>query len=257
MNNIAELARIFHSDLIRLKRTYIVPMHFCVALVGMGLYLAYYRFSNYDSVTKVILYLQLISISFPLLLSVVCSICIEQEYYSGGYKYMLISSNPKYLTLLSKHLMLIGFAFVATLVSVLGFRFGVSAIFNENYFTLNFYVNSILILIGSNILEYILHLFLSLRFGKGLSIAIGVVETLLAGRLLTELGDSIWQYIPCAWGPRFVDVWTSFSRSKEFLSIESIGKIQSIGLICSFVTILAFVILCIWFSKWEGKKSEE
>lgn len=60
-------------------------------------------------------------------------------------------------------------------------------------------------------------------------------------------------------GVRFITIWSSFSSSKtvEYIKVESIKAYQSTGLICGFVTILAFVILCIWFSKWEGKKSEE
>lgn len=250
----AQLIRIFNSDLIKLKRTYIVLIHFCIVLVGIGLFLEYYKISGYDSISKIVAYLQVIAIAFPLLSSIMCSICVEQEYYSGNYKHILTASNPKYLTLISKYIILICLGFGATLVSVLGFEFGIDTIFNDNHFTLSFYMISILILVGSNLFEYILHLFLSLRFGKGASIGIGIVETLLSALLLTGLGDGIWQYIPCAWGVRFVSVWASFSSSKE---IESIQEFQSIGLICGFVTTFAFVILCMWFSKWEGKKSEE
>ncbi|MCC0703412.1 lantibiotic immunity ABC transporter MutG family permease subunit [Clostridioides sp. ES-S-0049-02] len=250
----AQLIRLFNSDLIKLKRTYIVLIHFCIALVGIGLFLGYYNISGYDSISKIVAYLQVIAIAFPLLSSIMCSMCVEQEYYSGNYKHILTSSNPKYLTIISKYVILICLGFGATLVSVLGFEFGIDTIFNNNHFTLSFYMISILILAGSNLFEYILHLFLSLRFGKGTSIGVGIVETLLSALLLTGLGDGIWQYIPCAWGVRFVSVWASFSSSKE---IESIQEFQSIGLICGFATIFTFAILCIWFSKWEGKKSEE
>ncbi|MDB3084885.1 lantibiotic immunity ABC transporter MutG family permease subunit [Clostridioides difficile] len=254
-----QLVRIFFSDLIKLKRTFIILMHFCIALIGMGLCLGYYKYSSADDISKIAAYLQVIAIAFPLLSSIMCSLCIEQEYYSGSYKHMLTSSNPKYLTLISKYIILICLGFGATLVSVLGFKFGVSSISNEVYFTLDFYVISILILVGSNLFVYILHLFLSLRFGKGASIGVGIVETLLSAVLLTGLGARIWPYIPCVWGVRFISIWSSFSSSKtiEYIKVESFKEYQSIGLVCGFVTILAFIILCIWFSKWEGKKSEE
>ncbi|HBE9528310.1 TPA: lantibiotic immunity ABC transporter MutG family permease subunit [Clostridioides difficile] len=250
-----QLIRIFCSDLIKLKRNFIILMHICMALMGMGLFLWYYKVSGADNILKIVAYLQVIAIAFPLLSGVVCSMFVEQEYYAGSYKHMLTASNPKYLTLISKYIILVCLGFVATLVSVLGFKFGIS----KAYFTSSFYMISILILIGCNLFEYILHLFLSLRFGKGTSIGVGIVEMLLSALLLTGLGSGIWQYFPCAWGVRFITIWSSFSSSKtvEYIKVESIKAYQSTGLMCGFVTILAFVILCIWFSKWEGKKSEE
>ncbi|MDX5661369.1 lantibiotic immunity ABC transporter MutG family permease subunit, partial [Clostridioides difficile] len=223
-----QLIRIFCSDLIKLKRNFIILMHICIALMGMGLFLWYYKVSGADNILKIVAYLQVIAIAFPLLSGVVCSMFVEQEYYAGNYKHMLTISNPKYLTLISKYLILVCLGFVATLVSVLGFKFGIS----KAYFTSSFYMISILILIGCNLFEYILHLFLSLRFGKGASIGVGIVEMLLSALLLTGLGSGIWQYFPCAWGVRFITIWSSFSSSKtvEYIKVESIKAYQSTGL---------------------------
>ncbi|WP_234703057.1 hypothetical protein [Clostridioides difficile] len=78
-----QLIRIFCSDLIKLKRNFIILMHICIALMGMGLFLWYYKVSGADNILKIVAYLQVIAIAFPLLSSV-CVQCLLNKNIMQG-----------------------------------------------------------------------------------------------------------------------------------------------------------------------------
>ena len=78
-------------------------------------------------------------------------------------------------------------------------------ILKQNVLPPNFYIKIVLIIFLSQIFLYIFHLWLSIRFGSGASIGIGIFESLIAGLFITGLGDGIWQYVPCSFAVRFCD----------------------------------------------------
>jgi ABC-2 type transport system permease protein len=148
---------------------------------------------------------------------------------------------------------LLGFG--AVVLASGGFGIGFIFILEQKNFSLGFYLITACILFAGNIFIYILHLIVSLRFGKGVSIGLGIVESLLSALLATGLGQGRWQFIPCGWGIWFVSLFTQIKSGAG--SLINMRELQSGILTCVIYTFAIAVFGCIWFWYWEGKKSEE
>jgi len=243
---------ILKSDMLKIKRTMIKRIHIIVPLLGIALFLSYYSFAEYNSVSKVALYLQVLGVSFPLLISIVASMCIEQESLSGNFIEILIGSKIKILSFISKLVLLIGLGFLAILVACMGFFLGMNYGLGEKTFNISFYLIAALILIGSNIFEYIFHLFLSMKYSKSVSIGVGITQSLISALLLTGLGENIWSYIPSSWGSRLVNNFIIFTSNPSSINGNLKEIYIAIGM-CFILTIMSLVISCIWFYNWEGR----
>ena len=122
---------------------------------------------------------------------------------AGGFQNILIGSEVKYLTFISKLILLLLLGTLSTILATIGFYVGFSFIEN-NIFPFTMYLAVVGILIRSNMFLYILHLFLSLRFSKEISIGVGIVESLASALFLTGMGDGRWPFVPSSWSIRFV-----------------------------------------------------
>ena len=109
------------------------------------------------------------------------------------------------------------------------------------------------LLIAGSVFLYILHLFVSLQFGRGASIGLGIVESLISALALTGLGDGKWYYLPCTWSARLCDylVYSWLNPTKAF----GYAEMQKGLIIAIPATIIAFVLSLLWFRNWEGRKS--
>jgi ABC-2 type transport system permease protein len=259
-----QLVKLLNADCKKTKHTSLLLMHLVIPLIGAVAMVFYDSLSHSAySVSHVAGYLQLLAIAFPLLIGVICSLNIDQESQAGNFQVLFTSSNPKYLALLSKFIFLMLLGFGAALLAVYSYVAGISATLHKNLFPWSFYLTAILIIVASFVFDYIFHLFLSLRFGKGASIGVGIVELLLAAIFNTDLGDKIWVAFPCTWGIRFVTTWTNYASksdlqsSKYMMAVQSSAELNAGIMICIIVTVLSIIFACIWFSHWEGKRSED
>ncbi|MNV84374.1 hypothetical protein D3C71_1782420 [compost metagenome] len=117
-----------------------------------------------------------------------------------------------------------------------------------------FYWSSALILSGSTVFLYLLHGFISLRFGRGPSIGTGITGSLIAALLLTGLGEGPWPYVPFAWAARFTSIWTVTSSGTPLESAAS--ETDTAILVCTAATLLAASLSCLWFQRWEGRSAD-
>lgn len=197
----AVLSRILRADFIKMKHTIFLDTcsdanhRYCS-------FLSYYSFSKFDSINKVSGYIQVLSISFPLLISIVCSSVVEQEALAGNFKELLSTEYGRRKALISKVCLLLICGFCSTMLAVVGFATGFHFLLGQNEIPFALYVEISFILFSCQIFMYIWHLFLNFRFSKGASIGIGIIDSLLAALMLTGMGDVIWKYMPCAWGAR-------------------------------------------------------
>lgn len=248
-----DLKRLLKTDKIKLKSSGLLWIHCGIPILGLFIFLGYYSYTPWKDFSKISAYLQVLCISFPILIGIITSIIGEQEHMSGGFQNILISSEIKFLSFISKYIVVLVLGFLSTIVSVIGFYIGFSYMGN-NIFSFNVYLSVICILIGSNLLEYILHFFLSFRFSKGVSIGVGIVESLISALFITGMGDGRWPFFPCAWSIRFIN-----SLMIKYGNINNyVDPSLNLGIKIAFVgTILAFIMVLLWFTKWEGNKSEE
>lgn len=247
-----QLKKLLKVDIMKLKSTHIVWLHLYIPILGLIIFLAYYSYAPWSAMNKLSTYLQVLCMVFPILIGIITSMVADQEYVAGSYKNLLASTERKYLSFISKLILFLLLGTFSTVLAVIGFYVGFSFIENETLpFTM--YLAVVGLLIGSNIFLYILHFFLSFRFSKGVSIGVGIAESLISALFLTGMGDGRWPFMPSSWSMRFVEnLLLKYQHSNAFDPDLSLGiKISIIG------TILSLAFMIIWFTSWEGKKAEE
>lgn len=246
--------RLLRADLLKTKRTPFVLLHLLVPLIAAGLFLAYYSYSPWSNMDKVLVYFQVLGCAFPTLIGLICSMASEQEAAAGHFQGMLAASESKIMAYVSKLLILLSFGFGAVLLSCAAFGLGFIGLLQQDRLGISFYLTGAGILLGSNLFLYLLHLFVSLQLGKGSSIGLGIVESLIAALLLTGLGDTIWPFLPCGWGVRLISLWTLYASGSN---LSWAGPELYTGMmVCVLATALAFILSCVWFRRWEGRQSD-
>lgn len=245
--------RCLMSELIKLKRQPMLLVHLLVPLAGIGIFLAYFAYTSYSPFSKVDGYLQVLAIAFPTMIGIVCAIAADQEAAAGQYQQLLAQSS-RLAPLASKLTLLLLLGFGSTLLASVGFGAGFLYGLNQSPYSLGFYMKAACIIFGSSIFLYALHFYVGLRFGKGASIGLGILESLTAALLLTGLGDQNWIYFPCAWAVRFISIWVQYRTSVE---IPAALMFRTGILYCAGGTAAIMLLLGGWFWRWEGRKSFE
>lgn len=242
------------SDLYKLCHSPLWLIHFIVPLVGIILFVWYYSFSAWNELDKLSAYIQILSVSFPVLVGIITSILAESEQKAGGFQMLLSTAAPKYISHITKLIWLILFGFCSSLLALVGFGTGFSLL-GYTTFKLLFYVKTSVLLSISVIPLYLLHYLISFILGKGYSLGLGIIGSLLSALFLTGLGDGIWTFLP--WG-----ITARFSETLLISHLMNIDFLQFNGMIQSMIFILIFtflflITLILLFNKWEGRKSED
>lgn len=244
--------RCFISEVRKTKRLAIGKAHFLIPLCIAVVFLAYYAYTPWDAYSKIQAYFQVLGIGFPFLIGLFCVLLAEQELSAGQFQVML--SVPKRLPMFfSKLFLLILLGTFSIFLASVFFGVGYQYFFQASMVNSLFYIKAALILLGSNIFLYILHFFLSLRFNKGISIGIGIIESLISALFLTGMGDDIWCYVPCAWSSRLVTYALTVANGQELHEAD-----YNIAIfMCIFITVSAIILFSIWVCRWEGQNTSD
>jgi len=231
------LLRCIKSDFYKLKHTSILWIHLLIPLAGAFVFLLYYHVTIRNTIMDIGYYLEILAITFPLLIGLISGIVIEQEEQAGNFQVMLCSEKSKCTTYLSKLILLLLLGSFSIILAVGTFAIGFQAL------PYLFYLKAAGALVLGNIFIYSLHVFISLQFGKGASTGLGIFGSVISALMITSVGDNIWQWIPWAWSVRLC------------LSAETAFDTQKGLIIILFTICIIFVASLFWFEKWEGRKS--
>ncbi|QOS81897.1 lantibiotic immunity ABC transporter MutG family permease subunit [Paenibacillus sp. JNUCC31] len=251
MNFIPGLLR---ADLLKSRHTPFLLIHLLAPLVGVSVFLAYYSYSPWSVNDKVLAFMQSLGCAFPILIGLVCSMAVEQEANAGHFQGMLALPASKIAAFTSKLLLLLMFGFAAVMLAYSLFGLGFGRILHQDRMGMAFYLAGAVILFGSNIFLYLLHLAISLRFGRGASIGVGIAGSLVAALMLTGLGDAIWPYIPFAWGVRFISLWTI--HASDISLSDAVSGLNAGIRVCIPGTIILLFLCTTWFQRWEGRSTD-
>lgn len=242
------------SDLYKLCNSPLLLIHLIVPVVGIILFVWYYSFSALNEFNKLSAYIQILSVSFPVLIGIITSILAESEQKAGNFQMLLSTATPKYIPHITKLIWLILFGFCSSLVALVGFGIGFSLL-GYTTFKLLFYIKTAVLLTISVIPLYLLHYMISFIVGKGYSLGLGIIGSLLSALFLTGLGDGIWTVLP--WG-----ITARFSETLFVSDLMNIDFFQFNGIIQSMIFISIFnflflIALILLSNKWEGRESED
>lgn len=240
------LIRCIRSDIHKFRHTPMLWIHILIPLSAALLFAAYYSISSWEISAKISGYLEVIGVAFPLMIGLITGMAAEQEEQAGNFQTMLCGVRSRAAAYTSKLLLLLLLGTLSIVIALGTFAVGFQAA------PAMLYVRAGGLLMAGSIFLYILHLFVSLRYGKGLSVGLGIAESLISALALTGLGDGKWYYIPCAWSARLCDnlVFTWLFPSTA-LGHEEIHRCLIIAA-CAAAT--AFIISLFWFDSWEGGK---
>lgn len=242
------------SDCYKILHTPIWLIHVMIPIVGIAVFIGYYSISPWDETDKLSAYIQALAIVFPVLIGMITALFTELEQGAGGFQAILSCTTAKSLPHTSKLLLLMLLGLLAALLALVGFG---TAFIKMGYArqSLLFYGETAFLLWLSVVPLYLIHYLVSFRFGKGVSIGLGIVGTLLGALLLTGLGDGIWPYLPWGISARFAEMWLTASLSNmAFLEYNDVIKGSSF---IFMYTLLFTTIFVLSFNKWEGRKSDD
>lgn len=249
--------RLIRSDFYKVRHTAIAWIHIIVPILISLLFVAYYASSTatVNNVSKLVLYTQVLSIGFPLIIGIVCGMVVEQEVDAGNFQELLMLKH-KLLGFLSKICMMLLMAFFSVVIAVGIFGLGLSILSHKSVFSAYFYGKIILILLFSQIFLYILHILCSFRFGAGASIGLGIAESLVAALMVTGLGDLVGRWLPCSFGGRIIQDYIILNNtniiSGKFQKLY-VNEFSTAIYICVIATTVLFLISLLWYKYFEGR----
>lgn len=244
--------RCLKSEFLKVRHMYFWLWHIVIPILISGVFLAYSASVPRNAYGMVEAYVQVLGIGFPFLIALFSVMVSEQEMSAGHYQILLCS--PKRLpAFLSKLMFLFLAGALAVIFACFLFGAGYTFLLQRSPVSILFYGKASLILLVSCFHLYIWHLFLSLRFNKGLSIGVGITESLISALFLTGMGEGRWQYTPCSWASRFV----TYALAKEKGSIFDGPDVSLAISLLIFTTIAAFLLYCVWSCRWEGGNTSD
>ncbi len=237
------------ADFLKARGLKICIAHLLIPLLAVAAFLLYYSVTNGNIYSKADAYFQILGIALPFLTGLFCGIISEQELMAGSFQNML-SSPVRIIPFYSKLFMLLALLLPAVLLASVLFGAGYLYIEKDN-------IIAAFVMAGSSIFLYILHLFLAMRFNKGVTTGLGIAESLLAAIMLTGLGDGIWMYIPAAWPARFVTLVLPKPATYATMAVNYKQGLHTAIITCIVSTLVLAAAFGIWACKWDGTKSSE
>lgn len=238
------------ADFLKTKHNSIRIAHLFIPIVTAIIFAAYYSYAPWSDYTKVDIYYQVLGMALPFQIGLFCAITSEQE-QSAGYFQTMLMTPQKVFPFLSKLLVLLIFCawalFAASLIFGGLFLFGL----HGEGIGLVFYPLTALVMLGSSVPLYLLHLYLFFRLNKGVSIGLGIVESVLSALFLTGLGDSTWRYVPVVWPARMGTTLLQAYMGKAEACAE-LNQVYCIGLLVIVIGIIAYLF---WAYRWEGART--
>ena len=237
---------LIRADYMKQRHTSYFGIHTVIPTAGAILFVSYFLlYQNVDGLKRLRLLLELTAMAFPLLISIIVGLNIMQEERASHFQSLLAMPDRRKI-LLAKFaaLYLSGIFSLVLLFALFAIGAGMS---RTEIIPWNLLIQSVLGLAMGSFVIYALHLFISLKFGLGVSLFWGVFECLQCVLYSNIELHGLWRYIPFSWSVNWVhDVLNGKLAANAvqwiLIAVLSVGSL--------------FAILH-WFSRWEGRKNDE
>lgn len=192
------------SEQEKTKHTSFGAIHFCVPVMGALLFLAYYsQYASTADSKKLKMILEITTTFFPLLISVIVGLNVALEEKASHFQTLLAVPN-RHKNMLAKLTYLYGSGVFALFFLFLLFVIGIHLLGMADTVQLGMLIGAAAGMAFCNFIIYILHLFLSFKFGLGLSLFWGVFESLQCILYSNIELKGVARYIPFAWSMNWV-----------------------------------------------------
>ena len=246
------LRRILYAELLKMKGLSVTLAHMLIPMITRGLFLLYYSFSAWNENTKIIAFYQAVGAGFPVLIGIFTASIMEQEQTAGACQNML-TLRKKTTAFLSKVILLLIFSLFSVFLAAEIFYFGFCNILGYSTVSIAIYMIAAFIMWCGSIPMYIWQMLLAFRFGKGVSIGVGIISGLVSALMLTNLGMFFWKYIPVSWTGRIPYTYLQIALGES----GKINEMNSVIPIFCVFTVISMVYYLFWACNWEGSKISE
>lgn len=231
------------SEFVKVKHTPFWAIHFCLPIVGALLFVAYYvLYRNVEDDKKLKLILELAAMGFPLLISVIVGLNIMQEEKASHFQ-TLLAMPSRGRIVFAKLAALYGMGVLALFCLFFLFLFEIHMFGIDETVQLPMLAWAVMGIAFANLIIYLLHLFLSLKFGLGISLFWGVFES-LQGILYSNVKlQGMARYIPFAWSMNWI---------RDVLHGELLAHMIEWAWI-AIASLVCFFLALAWISHWEGR----
>ena len=236
------------TDFYKCYHSNIIKIHLIVPIIPIIVFLTYYTISPWSELEKIMSYIQIISMSFPLIISIVVNMLYEQE-QEAGFQYFLCIANKRYNTHFSKLILIFILGLISTLITILGFGI-IFYLMGNSVTNIGFYLRQSFIIFGSNIVIYMIQYLVVFSLGKGASIGLGIIGSLVSALMRTGIGDNIWSIVPWAYSIRLCSYFTLYNAN---ILIQKQPIVRSIIMMIAYV-VISLVVLLILSKYWEGSR---
>lgn len=249
-----ELSGGIRAELLKMRHTFLYPLHLAVPVLGAAVFLAYYWFSEKSGLGVISAYIEVIGVVLPFLISVVCTgnVGLEEE---NHFQVLLGISKYRWENFLTKVVVLAGAGFLSIVAAVFLFEAGYGELLKESSYIQITPTGSLeltLLLFLGSLPLYLEHLFLNLKFSGTVSQCVGVAQFLLSALFLTGLGEGKWIFFPCSWSARGAMLWLCRLYQENGTEINAM-EITQTAEICLLLLFFMCVIIGVWFYHYEGR----
>lgn len=230
------------AELVKMRHTFLYPLHILAAVCGSVFFLLYYRRAISGGWTQLSALAEVIGIALPLAVSLVCagSVRLEEE---NHFQVFLSGTVRKHHAFQAKCMILWLLGAFTIAGAVLLFEAGSCIWLGREIVPVQDSIALVLILCLGSVPLYLEHLFFSLRLSGAVSMAVGTAQFILSALFLTGLGNGRWQFFPCTWSARGAAL---FSVSVKEGTGGALSFPRETG-ICLLITAVLYAIIRIWF----------
>ena len=223
--------------------------------MGSVIFLLYYRVVGWSEAAQISGYAEIIGISLPFVVSIVCAgnVGLEEK---NQFQTLLGGSVYRWNSFLAKYLVLLGIGIMAVLAAIFLFAAGYRQILGKESICFSTYGKMAVILSLGSIPLYLEHLFLNLMFAKSISLCAGVAEFLLSALFLTGLGEGRWPFFPCTWSARGTAIFLAYAAENDVAGLI-MAEMKNALVVCLLLMLMICAIIRIWFHFYEGRQCDD
>lgn len=253
-----DLFKCVRGNLYKCVHARLLLVHVLVPLIAIVAFGAYYSFSPLAEADKVFVYVQAVAMAYPLMLAIVVSRLYEMDLKAGGFANLLIVPYSKVSVHLGNLFSLLLLGLGACAVTFLGFGL-VFRFLGYTGFGIKDYLLFTFLMFGANLAAYVIQYMVCFLFGKGVSLGIGIIGTLLSPLMYLGMGAPLWRYIPWSYGMRLSTYHFFLFRGlrSEDITGYSLENFQAGLKFVIGITVVVIVAFILWSRWWQNTKTAE